>query len=529
MPKVRPQMQFRWTTVLFVLLLVGYVLYAAAFIHRTSALLTPNSYVHETKRYYVLFDDAMISMRYARNWVNGYGLVWNPHGERVEGFTNPLWVAWMALLHILEPDRARTPLYVQLTGLALLWANIIVIGHLARKLTGSAWAALGAATFTAFYLPLNTWSLTGMEVSALTLIVSVATWGGLTMLERQRPRSWPYLLLGFSTLIRMDMAVPLAFLAGFMLFADRAHWRKHIAWAGAALAFFLGLQTAWRLRYYHAWLPNTYYLKMSGYPTVLRLKMGITRSYDFLVHMTPLPFLALLTRPNRRTRLLAWMVTGQLLYSTWVGGDAWEWFGGANRYLCPVSGLLFVLLFVFLTDLQRWLAARQTHPAAARVGLALTALFLFVHYNTIHGHSSLEEWTLQKPVATAVENTSYVYQAKLLEALTTPQATVAVIQAGRVPYFADRTFIDVLGKNDAYIAHLPMRAEDSPYFMPGHMKWDYDYSIRQRQPDVILGYWLEDVQPYLDDAYIPVWFPPANGNVWMRKDSPRILWERLGG
>jgi len=35
-------------------------------------------------------DDAFISFRYARNLVAGHGLVWNV-GERVEGFTNPLW------------------------------------------------------------------------------------------------------------------------------------------------------------------------------------------------------------------------------------------------------------------------------------------------------------------------------------------------------------------------------------------------------------------------------------------------------
>lgn len=46
---------------------------------------------------FTLFDDAMISMRYARNLAEGYGLVWNP-GERVEGYTNPLWTLWMALI-----------------------------------------------------------------------------------------------------------------------------------------------------------------------------------------------------------------------------------------------------------------------------------------------------------------------------------------------------------------------------------------------------------------------------------------------
>ena len=44
---------------------------------------------------FTLFDDGMISMRYARMLVEGFGLVWNP-GEYVEGYTNPLWTLVMA-------------------------------------------------------------------------------------------------------------------------------------------------------------------------------------------------------------------------------------------------------------------------------------------------------------------------------------------------------------------------------------------------------------------------------------------------
>src|SRR5215469_5761701 len=38
-----------------------------------------------------LFDDALISLRYALNFNEGYGLVWNlGEATRVEGYTNPL-------------------------------------------------------------------------------------------------------------------------------------------------------------------------------------------------------------------------------------------------------------------------------------------------------------------------------------------------------------------------------------------------------------------------------------------------------
>src|SRR5262249_45093435 len=39
----------------------------------------------------VVYDDAYISYRYADNLVRGHGLVFNP-GERVEGYSNFLWV-----------------------------------------------------------------------------------------------------------------------------------------------------------------------------------------------------------------------------------------------------------------------------------------------------------------------------------------------------------------------------------------------------------------------------------------------------
>jgi hypothetical protein len=40
-------------------------------------------------------DDAYISFRYVARWVAGQGLTFNP-GERIEGFSNPLWIGILA-------------------------------------------------------------------------------------------------------------------------------------------------------------------------------------------------------------------------------------------------------------------------------------------------------------------------------------------------------------------------------------------------------------------------------------------------
>ena len=52
-------------------------------------------YAWGVHRHHFLCDDAFISFRYAQHLSEGQGLVWN-RGERVEGYTNFLWVLLMA-------------------------------------------------------------------------------------------------------------------------------------------------------------------------------------------------------------------------------------------------------------------------------------------------------------------------------------------------------------------------------------------------------------------------------------------------
>jgi len=80
-------------------ILIAYAAYAAIFIFQSS-------FIVDGKRYFVLFDDAMISMQYAKNFAQGLGLVWNAGGPRVEGYSNPLWVLIMAVFHLFPIPQA---------------------------------------------------------------------------------------------------------------------------------------------------------------------------------------------------------------------------------------------------------------------------------------------------------------------------------------------------------------------------------------------------------------------------------------
>src|ERR1039458_2076861 len=100
-----------------------YALWSSAFIYRSSLMGI------DGKRYFCLFDDAMISMRYAWNFSAGHGLVWNA-GEYVQGYTNLLMTLFMSVFTYLL-DKSSAALGVQILGVlfvllsALLSVNIL--------------------------------------------------------------------------------------------------------------------------------------------------------------------------------------------------------------------------------------------------------------------------------------------------------------------------------------------------------------------------------------------------------------------
>jgi hypothetical protein len=75
-----------------------------------------------------------------------------------------------------------------------------------------------------------------------------------------------------------------------------------------------------------------------------------------------------------------------------------------------------------------------------------------------------------------------------LKAATSPPATIAASAVGNIGYFSERPVVDLLGKTDPIIARRP--AHTSVLMVPGHWRWDYQYSIVTLQPDVIAQLFL---------------------------------------
>jgi arabinofuranosyltransferase len=342
----------------------------------------------------------------------------------------------------------------------------------------------------------------------------------------------------------MDMVVVhLAILSGLALI-DKPQRKQHLAWGIGFLALFLGTQTVARVLYYGDILPNTYYLKMTGYPLLWRITRGAavfwSFIWDFNIILFLLPGVVFFASPGRIRGICAWVFGTQCLYSIYVGGDAWEFYGGANRYIAPVMPLFFVLIadsFVHLKELAvRNLTASKDHPLLAAVLkrhiVFLLVIFTLIHINLIWEFSSYS--IIRRPSLVGPnmqkETSLMLNMTKTVEELTTPDAHIAVTWAGMLPYFSGRYSVDILGKTDRFIAHLPMHTVTGVkrflHFYPGHLKYDYSHSIGEQKPDIIVQLWQnpEEAQLYLKD-YIQVEVPGSS--LFFRTGSNAIHWEKL--
>lgn len=541
---------------LFGLLLLGFFYYAYRYIESTAFQIGG-------VKYYILFDDAMISMRYAYNLAHGLGAVWNA-GERVEGFTNPLWVAFMGLVHLLPIPLAKTSLVIQISGAIFLAATLYFVRLIVEHFTEDLLSMLAAVTLTAFYQPLHSWDLLGMEVSLLGLILTAAVW--LILKNEGRFTPGALSLLAVSTLVRFDMAVPFLVILTVLSVTQKQYRRQYLIWGLGLLILFLGGQTIARYLYYGELLPNTYYLKVEGWPIALRILRGLYALVLFIYYSNWVLFLLPLSlfffRRDWKVTVLLAVIAGQLAYSVYVGGDAWEEHGGANRYIAIAMPLFFAAFALALNEI--WMRAveilttkalshkdtKSKKLATSRLGAFVVSdrflkvgthvlwlvlmIFSILNFNALIGDwKSIERWTFNRRPDYTAGNEHNLQIALALQEATRPGASIAVIGAGTIPYLLpDRYAIDILGKADPLIAHGPVRTPmsivDVPGMRPGHMKWNYAHTFGDLKPDVIVSIWEgtgDEAAPFLEDyVYAEI---GDKLRIYLLKDSPNILWEKV--
>jgi hypothetical protein len=414
-------------------------------------------------------DDAFISFRYARNWVEGNGLVFNA-GERVEGYTNFLWTALVAgaMLLRLEPVAfARVAGIV--AGILLLWGvSSLARRHLAER-SILLLLPLGLAANGAFAL----WCGAGLETSLFAFLL----FAGVAAAVREEGSDTfllPSLFLALATLTRPEGALVYA-----ALVIDRALFRRlpprRILPGFALFLLAVGGHEAWRIAYYGDPLPNTYYAKTGGgWRAVERGFLylgGYFGRFGGWTALLPLPLL-FFGGIRRWERTVLLVVVSYLAYVVWAGGDSLPFY----RFVAPAVPLLVLLA---AAALDRLAAARGRSRRVLRT--AGVALLFALPLGSSFGGEALRFLGEDRD---RVELHWKVIGRWLAEHAD-PSSSIAVTTAGAIPYYSNLRTIDMLGINDPAIARRSMPGMGSG--LAGHEKHDMAY-VLARRPTYILHY-----------------------------------------
>jgi arabinofuranosyltransferase len=445
------------------------------------------------------FEDLYITLRYARNLIEGIGLRFNP-GETVDGFTSIGWVMVTAALGALGAAMDTAAQLASLAcGLALVaWAVVA-----ARRWSGEPAAiAAAAGLFVAANGTFAYYAMSGMETTAFALAVL----GAIACLRGDGPRAAIASggVLAAAALLRPEGMGYTAVLLAALAF-DRTGRRQVPLVAASFLALF-GPYFVWHWVHFGHPLPNTYYAKASVSGGLIVNGVEYVEAY-LTTHLGWLVLAAAALTLARRfaerwVRLCAAAVLAAGTNAVVVGGDTFPFF----RFLLPAMAPAGILAAVALGDLLRWLRSR-TRAAPVLAGVATCALLVWTAGAALVPRVAIlssKPGSLRQATVTArTLNEDYFLVGAWLRETFPPDTLVAVNAAGIVPYVSRRPALDMLGLNDAHIAHAPIPLGRGAH---GHEKHDVDY-VLSRRPDIIIPGLPKTLhRPLASGAELEHWF-----------------------
>ncbi len=452
-----------------------------------------------------LYDDTHITLRYAQNLANGDGLRFNPGEPPVEGYTNFLLtvlLAGCAKIGLSLVTMAKVVSIGAALGVvvATYWLTTLVLPDASGVLRAMPSVLLAICGWFAFFAAI------GLETHLFALLITLAV-----CLALRRRWAWAGTLFALAYLTRPEgaglWAVTLAWLVWQAyisphLFRGDFLGRGRLIRFGDIVRFIVpfvviaGAHEIWRLAYYGEPLPNTFYDKVGS--TMQQVRRGLDYVLNDFPHLQArtliviilvlvvLPSAAVASHAARYVALLAAAFTG---YIVLVGGD----FIGP-RFLFHIFPLIVVLFVAGLQSLARvpWYGiGRRSHggetssawnragsPLAA-VAVALVAVWLFLPLTPPN------TFLTQRVGSTHMrEVTGLTALGDYLKQAAPPGATLAIDAAGVVPFISGLTTLDMLGLNDAHIAHTATATGEG---VAGHEKTDPQYILARHPTYIAVG------------------------------------------
>lgn len=430
-------------------------------------------------------DDAFISLRYAERLLQGQGLTWTD-GERVEGYSNLLWILLTAIGGPITGDLVLNARLLGIASTVGTFALLLFGGLVPPRLPAAiVVVTLGSLSSTGL------WAIGGLEGPLVMMLVAatiVALRRALADGHGERhQRGWRAGLgISLALLSWTRPEGPLwAMLAGAVITLHAVRGGRHsprellrlLVPVLLPVVVAVAAQLAFRLAYYGDWLPNTAHAKAAGNASSwlagwhYLLSAGLSLRALFVPAALGAVVFASGRRGDAAVQFGLLSVVVWSAYLVPIGGDHFP----RNRMMLPLFAPLAVLAAHGIDQLHR---LARVGPALAW-GLALGSVGL-ARWDFVDRHGDQRqqvptwEW-IGEPVGNWLQR-----------AFGAERPLVAVDAAGGAPYFSRLPCLDLLGLCDRTIAKSP----PSPMvgFWAGHNRGNGAY-VLDRRPDLVLfGY-----------------------------------------
>ena len=420
----------------------------------------------------VTSDDAFISLRYAENFARGWGLVFN-EGERVEGYSNFLWVIILAGFARVGLTGIMVP---KILGVILGVASLLETYVLAVSLNprGRLWNVLPClllATSVQFVV----WSVAGLEEMLFVFLILIAA--HLYVRELLDPDLLPlssviFLLLALTrpegviflvaaALLKIGLTARTLRGGGLQASGRLAMW---------LIVFVLGFAVylLWRWTYYGDIVPNTFYAK-TGQPGFNQQKQGLSYLWRFiafdnlllLAGLACLPFMSTRQKSTIGYVALLFFVVSYTAFVVYVGGDGMA----VYRFFVPVLPLCSILASHGLATVADAFSSYLSDNRETRIRITMIAMSFGLLYAMFIVGQAYVVWLKdngsglgfgsRQGLRDGLEGQNcYAKVGHYLKRTVRSDALIAVWDAGAVPYYSGLRTLDMWSLMDRNIARL---------------------------------------------------------------------------
>ncbi len=393
-------------------------------------------------------DDAYITFRYSKNLATGFGPTYNPGQSPVEGYTTFLWMLLMTLPHLIGVNVAT---FSKILGVLLTCGTFALISLLTFTLTRGfpGKARLFFGSFGAFLLAMlpitSIHAIAGMETGLFifltALMVYMVTQG---LLDGSRLLLWSPLVGLLIGMTRPEGNAIALLLLAFGWFFSTSAIRKKMIWYSLGLYVLPGaVYFAWRYLYYDLILPLPFYMKVLHGGGLFG---GANEVGTYLLYLLPsisvLLLAAILRLKKEHFAVLIPVVFLIIFYLFPVHAMGFNW-----RFIYPATPFISVLvafggitIFELLRD-----AIKSSKPWEP---ILLVGLFLIGLGNL----SGLDGLIKNQNFYGAGISSYKTFGILLSEYNDQHEMTLAIGDAGTVPYFSDWGVIDLFGLNSREVA-----------------------------------------------------------------------------